>query len=171
MCTAHQRPIDALVAGGFCLVRDHPTNHTTDAWIDLLARAPDSLQSGAAIRDSLKEDDQVAYDTIRAACDALDAAPGDIDHAATVRRLQAAGFLPHHGPMVPLLDQVLFSTSETLADKLLRFSRDAELRSEIARVQRRAITERYSYTAGMERMTRFIVQRLCEPTTFHAKAA
>jgi len=171
MCTAHQRPIDALVAGGFCLVRDHPTNHTTDAWIDLLARAPDSLQSDLAIRDSLNADDQVAYDTIRAVCDALDAAPGDIDHAATVRRLQAAGFLPQHGPMVPLLDQVLFSTSETLADKLLRFSRDAELRSEIARVQRRTITERYSYTAGMERMTRFIVQRLCEPTTFHAKAA
>ena len=171
MCTAHQRLLDAIVAGGFCLVRDHPTNQTTDAWIDLLTRVNDSADTGVAVRGMLSLEDRTTFDAIRATCDTLDAAPGEIDHVATVRRLQQAGFLPSSGPMLPLLDQVCFGSGVELADKMMRLSRDDALRSQIARTQRQTITSRYSYAAGMESMLRFVVDRLSESTNSHAKAA
>lgn len=171
MCVSHQRLLDALTAGGFCLIRDHSANHTTNEWIDLLAAAGGEPQTAQALRSRLQGDDVMRFDANFAECERLDVSPGRIDHVATVSRLQAAGFYPPHGLVLPLLDRVAFGTPDVLEGLLARMTRDASLRTEISAVQRRSVESRYSYHAGMARMMDFVAGRLREVTLAPAKAA
>ncbi|MBC7784103.1 MAG: hypothetical protein H7144_09705, partial [Burkholderiales bacterium] len=144
VCIAHQRCLDALAAGGFCLQREHPAVGNIKGIIELLNTVPPGVQTTAALRSALQSDDQrEALQKILAACDEADVSPGAVDHVAIVRRLQQSGFLPVSGELLPVLDQVTFSSSEQLRQKLARFSVDIDLCSEIARSQRRTIEKRY----------------------------
>lgn len=171
MCMAHQRLLDALAAGGFCLVRDHSANQTTNEWIDLLTAAGDEPQSARSLKAILHGGDVTRYDANFAECERLDVSPGRIDHVATVSRLQATGFYPRSGQVLPLLDRVAFDSAEGLAMQLGRANRDPVLRAEIAATQRRCVESRYGYAAGMKRVLAFVSERLAEPEATAAKAA
>jgi hypothetical protein len=162
VCVSHQRLLDALVAGGFCLVRHHPSNDLLHAMIDLVARSPDAgVETAAALARSLKSpDDRRQLQQTLDACRAIEASPGLTDFIASVRRQQREGFLPESGRLLPHLEAVSFSSPQQAAASLLRFSRDAELRAEIARLQRQSVEGRYGYAAGMARVVAFVSEAL-----------
>jgi hypothetical protein len=104
-------------------------------------------------------------------CAAIDATAGAIDQIANTCRLQENGFLPRRGPMLPLLDQVTFSSAESLQLALARFAREDSARHDIARAQRQAVESRYGYAAGMRRVVQFIAARLQAETIAGNRAA
>jgi hypothetical protein len=171
MCMTHQRLLDALAAGGFCVVRDHSANHTANEWIDLLSHAGPDVNDAKTLRSRLNPADSIRFELNFKECERLDVSPRQIDHVAAVCRLQSSGFFPEHGLVLPLLDRMSFTSSHDLSRLLMRASRDAELRTNIATVQRKYVEERYSYQAGMGRVLRFICGRLAEPAKAKAKAA
>lgn len=168
---AHQRLLDALAAGGFCLIRHNPANATIRSLIDLLSGVDDTVHTRDQLHAALDDASRQQLNQTLVACDALDAAPGAVDHVAIVRSLQQGGFLPKSGELLPLLDQVVFDSADGLQQHLQRFSRDDILRSDIARKQRHTIEKRYSYVAGMKTMTHFLAERLASEPKQIGKAA
>ena len=162
MALAHQRPLDAIAAGGFCLVRDHPTNHTTAEWIDLLGLTGDAAADGPTLKAHLRGQNVKRYLANVAACDSFDASPQRVDHAATVRRMQGSGFLPANGAMLPMLDQVTFASAETLRYRLSQAMLNPRRCAEIARQQRQCVEAGYSYRGGMERVVEFVAKRMAD---------
>ena len=162
MALAHQRPLDALAAGGFCLMRDHPTNHTTADWIDLLRTAGDAATDGASLKVRLRGLDTKRYAANVAACDGFDASPQRVDHVATVRRMQGSGFLPTNGEMLPIMDRVTFDSVEALKYRLREAVLNPRRCREIARRQRQCVEAGYGYRGGMGRVVEFVAGRLAE---------
>lgn len=159
VCIAHQRLLDALTAGGFCLIRSNPANHTIQSMLDLLGFGSGSSTT-AELCKRLPTNLLPELEQTLTANDALDASPGAVDHVAIVKQMQDAGFLPTDGPLIPVLDQTTFTNQSGLQELLCRFVRDDGLRSDIARTQRQAIEKRYSYTAGMKRVIEWVAARL-----------
>jgi hypothetical protein len=172
VCVAHQRVLDALAAGGFCLLRHNIAADAIDAMIRLLAEVDPSVASTDELRASLATDAQRArLDETLALCNAVDIAPGSVDHFANVRRLQHCGFLPMSGDLLPLLQRVSFGDAPQMKQMLAQVTRDDELRSSIARLQRQAVESRYSYVAGMRRVVGFLHDRLQSESKSVDKAA
>ncbi len=160
VCIAHQRVLDALAAGGFCLMRANPGTRLIHSAIELLSLARADTQTAKELEAQLDDDRREALAQTLRAFDACDVAPGAVDPIATTRRLQAAGFLPTAGQILPLLDQTTFELSYQLTGQLIRYSRDDALRSEIARAQRSFVEQRFSYVAGVKKIVEFVGQRL-----------
>ena len=170
MCMVHQRLLDALAAGGFCLVRDHPANHTCSEWIDLIARANTAVSDAKQLRASVGGEDKERVDALVARCAELDGSPHGIDQVAAVRRLQDAGFFPANGPILPAIDAVTFDTAHQLGQRLLRASRDSIFRTDVAMRQRRFVEDRLSYHGGMKRVLEFVCERLRDSKPIRSKA-
>lgn len=165
MCMAHQRLLDALAAGGFCLVRDHPANHTCTQWIEWLANQDDAIDTAAALRNAMPAELKDRVEALVARCAALDGSAKPIDQVTAVRRLQRAGFFPRSGAVLPALETVTFDSAHALGQRLARVSRDDVLRTEISAIQRKCVEERYSYQSGMKRVLAFVCERLNEQQT------
>lgn len=159
VCIAHQRFLDAVIAGGFCLVRENPANQNIHSLIELLAAARD-VKNAVQLRAALPETHIEQYEQTIAACDAVDGSPGGVDHVTLVRSLQASGLLPTTGPMIPMLGKTTFDSPDQLFQRLARFTRDDNLRSEVAHAQRHYIEQRFSYAAGMRQVAAFVRARL-----------
>ncbi len=161
VCISHQRCLDALAAGGFCLQRYNPAIETIRSVIECLATVSPDIGDAKSLEAALSNDFdrqklKQAMDNLQSADVATDA----VDHVAIVRGLQHSGFLPMSGDILPNIDQVIFKNYEEMRLQMIRFSRDDALRSEIARSQRLAIQSRYSYTAGMKKLIDFLGQQL-----------
>jgi hypothetical protein len=165
VCISHQRLLDALVAGGFLLIRSHPQHALLERMIAILAELPagttltatDALVSlPAPLRRELQA---LLEETTRA-----DATPGRVDPITILRELQAAGFLPTQGALLPRLDEVSFDSPAQLERRVLGFLRSAEDRRAIAEAQREVIERTYSYAAGVRRIIDFVRMRLAEET-------
>jgi len=89
-----------------------------------------------------------------------DATPGKFDPVETLRALQAAGFMPESGPMLPRLAETTFDSMDELGAHVDRFLADADRRRSIASEQRRVVEDRYSYAAGMRRMAEWMRKRI-----------
>lgn len=160
VCVSHQRFLDAVAAGGFCLVRDNPANHNIHSIIELLAAAGKAVENAVQLLEALPDSHREQFDQTLIACDAVDASPGASDHVAIVRALQSCNVLPQSGLMIPMLDRTTFSCEDEMLQRLTRFTRDECLRSEIARVQRQHVEDRFSYAAGMRQVVAFVRTRL-----------
>ena len=164
VCIAHQRLLDATVAGGFSLIRDNPASDVLQRTLDLSATVRGKYDSAATLKAVLRDA------TRRQTLDDLlnefaynDGSVNGVDPIGILTGLQRAGFLPPSGPLLPHLNAVTFDTPVRLRQGLERFTRDPELRSSIARVQRNMVAERYSYVAGMAKVLAFVVERLQAP--------
>lgn len=160
VCISHQRFLDAIVAGGFCLIRDNPVNHNIHSIIELIGAAGTPVENAVQLLEKLPQTYREQYDQTIQACDRADCSPGAVDHVAIVRALQQCNLLPEQGLMLPLWDRIVFGSYEDLHQKLARFTRDEELRVRIARVQRQYVEQRFSYQAGIQYVLRFIQDRL-----------
>lgn len=161
VCITHQRLLDAMVAGGFCLMRSHPSNGHLHELIHWISRARDPRNT-ADLEAQLGQDDLAGWRATLAKLVEVESDPGRTDFIAVVRRLQREGFMPNEGVLLPLLDQVTFNDAAGLKAALQRFVINPELRSEIARFQRQTIESRFSYTAGMRRVIAFLHERLVD---------
>ncbi len=162
VCIAHQRVLDAIAAGGFCLMRANPGTQLIHSVIDLLQLAKSDADTTAQLELQLDEEHRELLTQTLTAFDACDVSPGAVDHVATIRRLQRGGFMPESGQILPLLDQTTFESSDQLTQQLTRHSRDDTLRSEISRAQRSFVKQRFSYVAGVKKIVEFIGQRLTD---------
>lgn len=161
-CIGHQRLLDAMVAGGFCLLRSHVSNDLLHELIHWIGRARDAeaVVTAEDLRAQLGETDREGLGHTLERCAAIEPNPGQMDFIANVRRLQREGFVPMEVPLLPLLDKTTFDGKAQLQARLQRFAADPELRTEIARTQRAAVESRFSYTAGMRRVVAFLHDRL-----------
>lgn len=160
VCISHQRFLDAIVAGGFCLIRDNPANHNIHSIIELIRIADQPVEDATRLLECLPPAYHEQYQQTIQACDRADSSPGAVDHVAIVRALQKCRWLPEEGLMIPSWDRTVFSSPEQLHQKLARFTRDEELRVRIARAQRQYVEQHFSYQAGIQQVLRFIQDRL-----------
>ena len=171
VCTTHQRLLDALAAGGLCVMRAHPAEKTIESMIELIRRAGRPVSGAVELRGALSEPDRRQLDDLMHRGDALDLSGGGVDQIAIVSQLQQSGFLPYSGPVLPLLEQTQFNTPDELETRLIRYSRDSELAATVARTQRHAIEDRYGYAAGVKQIVAFVTHRLAEEAIQPAIAA
>jgi hypothetical protein len=172
VCIAHQRVLDALAAGGFCLIRANPATAVLQSIIDLIATGGNEVTDSASLAATLDDPEaKIALQNTLADCAAIDPASIAIDQIANSRNLQRNGFLPDRGAILPLLDQVSFGSSDALQHALARFVRDESLRSDVARAQREAVESRYGYASGMRRVVQFIRARLESESVTRDRAA
>jgi hypothetical protein len=155
---SHQRLLDGLVAGGFFLTRDHPTNRIfPELWQFVLRHVPAGAATLGAARDALGEDLRHAFDGLvaRFACLAEYGDP-----VGLVRDGRAAEVLPDAGEALPDLATVSFRDPASFEARVIEFLGSPQRRREIAARQREHVEGRRSYTAGMRRIVRSIGQLL-----------
>lgn len=156
VCVTHQRLLDCLVAGGFVLSRAHPQMTVVQGLIDLFASGN---VSGPLFEKILRQSRDA------------DATPGEFDPIKTLRALQAAGFMPESGPMLPRIAETTFDSMDELGACVDRYLADADRRRLVANEQRKVVEDRYSYAAGMKRMIERIRERIAaEEATLRAAA-
>lgn len=146
----HQRLLDGLAAGGFFLVRSHPSDT--------------SIRKLAAFADEHLPRDVRDLDEARAAVDPAQAETLEVlarensfiadrvDAIELMRIFQAQGLFANGEGMPPRIEEVSFANSQDLRARLARFLKDEPLRREIAMQQHRAVAEKLSYKAGMKRV-------------------
>jgi hypothetical protein len=158
---SHQRLLDALAAGGFCLIRRHPADTLFGEVLDFLARhTPESARTIAEARAALSAEQTIEFDSLLHRCEIF-ATHGDI--VACVRDLQESRVLLPREAMLPHLEEVTFDRETELEQRVIEGLADEDRRRRIATSQRGAVAERFSYTAGIKRMVDWIrTLVLCE---------
>lgn len=163
-CYSHQRMLDALLAGGFALVRTHEYNTVPLKVRDFLtAHVPE---------DVYKTDDAFAClrtDRERAEFQSLlaEAAPlramGDI--VDVVRGWQRAGTIGDEPEALPGISQIEFDSKDQMLARVRRFANAPRARREIADAQRQRVESRLTYVAGLRMAMRQIRERLADHLT------
>ncbi|MEM1211906.1 MAG: glycosyltransferase [Planctomycetota bacterium] len=161
----HQRLLDGLAAGGFFLVRGHPTD---DAWWSMCRliaeKVPPQTQTWDEARDSLSGDDWAELAGYR---DALQQAEGGQDtlgpylpavHAFTDENAEVHAYRQ----LPPAYDQITFRDRDQLAHRLDHFLANPEQRRLLAEQQRGHVLSTKSYKSGLKRVLREIRERLID---------
>lgn len=153
----HQRLLDGLVAGGFFLVRHHPTDDLLPGFSRLLETRFDpevhSVEDArAAARGELRDELEWWLDRTRNIADI----GFDVDIVQWVRGCQQADLLGRDAHALPDLGEVSFADADQLRERIDRFMNDSDAASRIAQRQRSAVETRLTYTAGVGRAVRNI---------------
>lgn len=160
----HQRVLDGLTAGGFFLIRKHgaDVSHRVSRAVYAWIREND-LQPGVSVRAAdLPE-------ALRAEARALRRMNGrDPDapllltkrHFDNLRALYETGEVLLAGQLWPRFEEIVFSTAAELEDRLEWFLSDDARRTEIAAAMREAVVARFSYTATVQRLLVWLVDRM-----------
>jgi hypothetical protein len=155
---SHQRLLDALVAGGFCLIRQHPANTLFQEFLNFLHQhAPSNALDVASLRRTLGAQHAPMMDKLLEQMRDFDVLGDPVRY---VRELQEANILLPRDSMLPFLDQVSFNNEEDLETCVLALLADPVRRQEIAQSQRLDIQDRFSYVAGMRRMIQWIGEQI-----------
>lgn len=147
----HQRLLDGLAAGGFYLVREHPSDSSVSRLAGFLERhapaARDLAQALAATPPRHHAELRELAQANAFIADRLD--PVELVRVFTDQGLFAGGAL-----MPPRIDEVSFSSPQSLEDRVRRYLADPALRRDVVMQQRSAIAGVLSYTAGLRRVIR-----------------
>lgn len=154
----HQRLLDGLAAGGFFLVREHPSDTAIRELTDFVSRhfTPDvrTLQHALqVIAPDLREAFERTVSSVSFFTDML-------DPMAFAWSMIEMELFPEVGEMPPRIGEVSFKSKADFSNLVQRFLRNPELRRQIALEQRDATVSRLSYRAGMKRVMRQIRDRL-----------
>jgi hypothetical protein len=149
----HQRLLDGLMAGGFFLVRTHPSDLAPGALLDfLIDHADTSARTTPAVAASLPLSLRGTFEFLLNACRPCLSTTGAEDLVTMVRDWQEAGQLvPREGPL-PLLDHTGFHDAQSLRDRVSRFVHAPALRDAVSATQRQSVAERLTYDAGIRRV-------------------
>jgi hypothetical protein len=155
----HQRLLDGLIAGGFFLIRQHPSDVVPGELLDFLHKhASPGTRTTAAVAASLPPELREDFESILSTCRPCLSTTGQEDLVAMVRDWEEAGQLvPGQGPL-PMLGEVSFSDEATLRERLRRFAADPSARDRVIGAQRKSVVDRLTYDAGVRR----IVSRMSE---------
>lgn len=159
-CFSHQRMLDALLAGGFALVRAHPFNHQPILVRQFLdAYVPSGINSVAEAMDALAPPLRDQFQALLGESESI-AAMGDV--VDVVRGWQRSGLIGDGDVALPGLDEVTFDSKSSLRERIVRFLGDDSARRQIAGAQREAIVSRLTYREALRRALRKIEALLRE---------
>jgi hypothetical protein len=163
----HQRLLDGLVAGGFFLVRSHPSDVAPQAMSSLLLQHfPESVRTLAAARAVAPPPVRDRFESLVRACRRCLCPMGDEDPIEMVRAWETAELLvPGAGAVLPGLQDVSFDSAAGVRSLIERFARDREARGALAVRQRESVAARLSYAAGMGRVGRTVAGLLDRTAT------
>ncbi len=175
-CFTHHRLLDGVTAGGFFIVRDHPTHQ----WLPRITRFLDTHFVGRhdqvqSMHDARRLIDPVHRDELeqiisQAACLSFADDADPIRQTRCWQRSDAAP--PEPGDSVlPRLDEISFTDKNSCQALLERYLDDAESRRAITEVQRLAVEQRLTFTANMRRITRHIGRLIQHENTSPVQAA
>jgi hypothetical protein len=165
----HQRLLDGLMAGGFFLIRAHPSDVSPAALLRLLAEsgAADARSTPDAFA-ALPPHRHAAVAQLIEQCRPCLCTTGAEDVVAMVRAWEDAGQLTAFDGPLPMLSEVGFDDVRSLATRIEKFAAASALRESIAERQRRSIGSRLSYDAGIGRVVARIHDLLRETAGQHA---
>lgn len=151
-CYSHHRMLDALVAGGFVLVREHRSNQLLQDVSRFLAEHADaSVATAAQALEAI--DPQHMAELKRLLADGADLTYDDkADVVKHVRACERAGVLVPGAEAMPHLDEVSFADAATCRRRIERFLADPDARSRISARQREAVEQRLTFPVGMKRV-------------------
>ena len=149
----HQRLLDGLMAGGFFLVRTHPSDVAPAALLQFLRDgAAGAARSTAEALATLPPTKHAALADLLARCRPCLCTTGAEDVVAMTRAWQEAGQLtPDDGPL-PMFGDVGFKDAAGLVARVRTFIDDAALRGRVVDRQRRSVGARLSYDSGVRRV-------------------
>jgi hypothetical protein len=170
LCTSHQRLLDGLVAGGFFLVREHPSNSLFQEVLNFLAWHREVRgESIEEVRRELSGEARGEFEELMTRCETLTHF-GDLVNL--VRGAERAGLLVARDEALPGLAEVSFGSEKEMEGMIVRHVGDAARRREIAETQRKDVEERLSYVAGVRRIIEGIEKLIgSEAEEVRAKAA
>ena len=153
----HQRLLDGLIAGGFFLIRDNPTDtRPRNSWISSIATPLRRARTVPAVQYSLRGDLRSEFSSIVAsATDFLCDGDGE-DPVACVLAWRDAGMLVPGDDVLPHYADVTFHDRGSLAARIAECLAKPTRRQSIAAAQRASIMSRFTYEAGMRRVVREI---------------
>jgi hypothetical protein len=156
----HQRLFDGLAAGGFFLIRHHPSDDWRYRFADFIREHLNAaIRTDAAAREVLREAALAQFEAfIRESSEA--SLFVDVDHLAAVRDLEEedALFLLHDE--LPHRAAVSFTDRATLAAAVDRYLGDGAARQAVVKDQWDFVRERFTFEAGMARVVRRIAHLL-----------
>ena len=151
-CFTHQRMLDAVLAGGFTLVRSHPINTLAIRFRDFLARnVAASADTIDDVRCAIAPAASAAFESLVAEMRRFDATS---DVVNIIRGWHRGGILGDDAQALPAIDAIEFDSREQLAARIDRFVADRDARRAIAGAQRNAIQQRLTYKAALGRAMR-----------------
>lgn len=157
----HQRLLDGLVAGGFFLVRHHPTDVLLPGLANFLDHhLPDEARTLAEARAAASGETAKELESWVTRCAGMADLGVEIDVVQWVRSCQEAELLTGESEALPALSEVSFRGPAELSERVERFLGDPEAASRLANEQRRAVESRLTHEAGMRRMISSINERL-----------
>ena len=160
---SHQRLLDALVAGGFCLIRQHPANTLFQEFLNFLHHhASPKAVDVASLRRTIAEQHAPMMDKLLEQMRDFDVLGDPVRY---VRELEEAKILLLRDSMLPFLDQISFNNEEELEARMLALLAEPVRRQDIAQSQRLDVQDRFSYAAGMRRMIQWIGHQIASEET------
>jgi hypothetical protein len=170
-CVSHQRLLDGLAAGGFFLIRHHPTNSLCQELFNFICGMSDKSVRPTAEICSVEEARAAVGDAERASLEALLNRCASLwcfgDPVAMVRGMNLAGTLENQPEALPRLAEVSFEDEASLEERVMAFVNDSDRRREVWEQQRQLVEGRLSYEAGIRRVIGRIA-RLLEEEAQHA---
>jgi hypothetical protein len=158
LSVSHQRLLDGIVAGGFFLVRDHPSNVLFPELLDFAVRRAPEAETVEQLRRACADRGELApCEELLRRCETVG---GYGDLLSTVRSGERAGTMPLGRPTLPSLSLISFASPEELDGRVMAFVADEPSRRRTAERQRVSVEERLSYAAGMQRVVRRIHDRI-----------
>ncbi|MEL7089619.1 MAG: hypothetical protein AAGL98_14455, partial [Planctomycetota bacterium] len=154
----HQRLLDGLVAGGFFLVRAHPS----DTLMPRLLRQLDDASPDLAAALENAGDDRPALEALMREAQCMTDLGMPIDLVAWLRACQRAELMNTSGVALPGLDRVAFDHEAGLRERIETYLDDDFARADLAEAQRLSVEQRLSYTAGLRRVLARIGRLLAE---------
>ena len=157
---SHQRLLDALVAGGFCLIRDHSSNTLFQDFLNFLCEhAPESALNVDAVRGSIDETKRPLFEAFIHRLQEFSIVGDPVTH---VRGLLKAQILLHRPSALPNLADVSFTNAAQLEERVLYALANQDRCNDIAERQRTDVEARFSYANGMQRMITWMGGLLAE---------
>ena len=149
----HQRLLDGLMAGGFFLIRTHPSDVAPAALLRFLeSHAGPAARTTEAAVAAVPPARQAELNRLIEKSRPCLCTTGNEDVVAMVRAWEEAGQLTVDDGPLPMLAEVGFHDRATLSERFRRFSRPDSPRQTIAAAQRRSVGDRLSYDAGIRRV-------------------
>ncbi len=149
----HQRLLDGLVAGGFFLVRRHPSDvlllemaNFLDVHLDPTVSTVDDA------RRTIAAEHRVDLEELLERCACLCELAGPIDLVDWTRCCQQAQLIAPGREVLPHLEEVCFNDAASLEAAIDRFISDAGGRDRIAAAQRQMVERHHTYGSGLRRV-------------------
>ncbi|MEM7625774.1 MAG: hypothetical protein AAF333_09100 [Planctomycetota bacterium] len=143
----HQRLLDGLVAGGFFLVRTHPSDILMPRLLQALDERSQTVEEALANAG----EGRVALEALLQEAECLTDLGMPIDLVAWLRSCQRAELMNTSGVALPQLERVAFEDAAGLRERVEAFLDDDFVRADVAETQRLSVEQRLSYTAGLRR--------------------